>query len=1488
MRARRGARVPAQPITSDDVLAEYGLGGDEAMQDDSSEGEVAGRQRTAVEILEEERSRKRKLTQQERAVRTATAKEEKKRAKAADEKKRAIAAIADGKQLGGKQNILSFTQKSQKGRPQEQAAAEEASMNMMTDEGMLDSLFPTTQDTQDETVDASALFGSSAPVEDDGMGDLFGFGGAKDEPAAPAPLQTSQPKAAKAKTGLALLQDGAGPGSDEEGQYAGNEAAKAKRAVTQPGRKPSQAAKGSIGGGANYMVKQGGGDAANGSAVGSGNAPARFALPATQPQAPPQGQRPTQPGAPAHRMYWLDAREDGFGLLGTGGNSSPGTVYVFGKMVSPDHGGLVSCCLRVNGLPRQVFFLPRKTVVDRVTGKERALETKMNPVTNEVIPYEAMKEINALCAAKGITERRLIAKQRWYAFEEEGVPRDCETYLKLSYPAKYGALNVTPESAADVARQTKTVSHAFGDGRSFLEMFLLKKKLKGPGWLDFSPGAGAPGGVRRVPPQEQLTHCAVEFVIDSYKTVRLCDEWERIPPPPLKAVALALHTELAKGTNEVIAASAAFYPDIDVDRPTPTRPPVRWAGIRPLPNTRLPVPHVVDQVFQQHQTPMVMKFDHEAPLLEQLMTVLQNEDPDIIVGHNFLSFDLDVLLHRMARLNVRNWDRMGRMKLRNMPKLQQGAGGGGDSTWEERSILAGRCVADSYLLAKEYCKAANYRLRNLALEQRLGNVTVQNVDLRPLDDLAGALQHPQGVLEIVTRTDDKAFLAFLLVEKLQAVQLTKRLTYLAGNLWARTLTGSRAERTEYLLLHDFYRQKYILPDKRRISYGKRARDDDAGDAGGKAGGLGIQGKRKAKYAGGMVLEPKKGLYTDFVLLLDFNSLYPSIIQEYQVCFSTVDRPKDDTVPPPPKPYALRCSVCGEAEDVCRHKSILPKAIRSLVDARRQVKGMIKTEKNPDLLARYDIIQKALKLTANSIYGCLGFEHSRFYAQPLAQLVTQQGREALASTVDLVETLPEHNLSVVYGDTDSVMLNTGIPNNQPIALATQKAQFVKQAVNRRYSNLEIDIDGVFKSILLVRKKKYAAVVVKDWDREGRVYEKEIKGLDMVRRDWCPYTSEAQEKVLDYCLSGEDEETVRESIIAYLNDTAAVVRSNECELEKFLITKSLTKEPQGYADAHAQPHVVVALRMQRNSIPVKVGDFIQYVICTAESSQAEDPKKLSSRAFTKDEVLSKQMTIDKEWYLAQQFHPPISRLTEHITGLDSFVVAHALDIETSGLQHPQAQQAPEEEYLITACGRAPVAERFFPIELHVKCSHCKAIYALNPHEIILHTLKNWDPAKHRPGMGLLRHEACGKLVDLKAAGNTIIREIRKRQREYFNAAPAGYESNFLAELTDTSGRSDRHTRDYIDCARTLFSLKEWCQVVFHWALSAKDEEVAKVVGENRTNVHRVAMEKIYNLMSETERDHFLQISVYLKSVTEKFARSHVDVGDLFHVLAPSAAA
>lgn len=441
----------------------------------------------------------------------------------------------------------------------------------------------------------------------------------------------------------------------------------------------------------------------------------------------------------------------------------------------------------------------------------------------------------------------------------------------------------------------------------------------------------------------------------------------------------------------------------------------------------------------------------------------------------------------MKDLNISHWHKLGRIKSKSTPRISGNSVGSISSTYYQRLHMRGRIVCDTFEASRDLIKSKSYHLSELAKTQ----LDVIREDIKP-QELDMYYKSGASIVRLAKHCSLDAYLSFAIMAKLQILPLTKQLTNLAGNLWSRSIHGARSERNEYLLLHTFYKKGYICPDKSDLQKKHSFEFVDealelelpAAKRQNNANG------KNSSFEGGLVLEPKIGIYDKYVLLLDFNSLYPSIMQEYNVCFTTMALHGDENGP----------EILPSQETI----GILPELVKMFVDRRKNVKLLMnEPELSKSTKAQYHIEQMGLKLTANSMYGCLGSSYSRFFAKPLAAFITGKGREILRKTVDMAE---QSNLDVIYGDTDSIMINT---NQTVFSKANMIGEKLKTKVNLQYKMLEIDIDGVFKRTLLLRKKKYAAKVVTK--QANGLYREllEVKGLDLIRRDGCDLSRSTSE-------------------------------------------------------------------------------------------------------------------------------------------------------------------------------------------------------------------------------------------------------------------------------------------------------------------------------------------------------------------------------------------
>ncbi|XP_040194139.1 DNA polymerase alpha catalytic subunit isoform X2 [Rana temporaria] len=920
-------------------------------------------------------------------------------------------------------------------------------------------------------------------------------------------------------------------------------------------------------------------------------------------------------GDQVFRFYWLDAYEDHY--------NQRGVVYLFGKVWIESAEAFVSCCVNVKNIERTIYLLPRETRIQLPSGKDTGVPVTMMNVYQEFNDHISEKYKIMKFKSKKVEKN--------YAFEIPDVPASSE-YLEVRYSADL------PQLPQDL--KGETFSHVFGTNASSLELFLLSRKIKGPSWLEIkSPQLN----------NQPISWCKVEAMVSKPDQVNVVKHQS---PPPVVVMSLSMKTVQNPKThqNEIVALAALIHHKFPLDKAPPQPPFQNHFCVLTKPSDCI-FPYDHKEAMKRKNVNIEIA-STERTLLGFFLAKVHKIDPDVIVGHDIYGFDLEVLLQRINLCKVPFWSKIGRLRRSTMPKL------GGRSGFAEKNAACGRIICDIQISAKELIRCKSYHLSELVHHilktERFGF---------PPENIRSAYSESSQLLYMLENTWMDAKFILQIMCELNALPLALQITNIAGNVLSRTLMGGRSERNEYLLLHAFYENDFLVPDKQFYKRNQTAvEDDDDMDT---DQNKNKKVRKKAAYAGGLVLDPKVGFYDKFILLLDFNSLYPSIIQEYNICFTTVHRTAthsqntkegedQDEIPELPHPDL--------------EMGILPREIRKLVERRRHVKQLMKQpDLNPDLYLQYDIRQKALKLTANSMYGCLGFSYSRFYAKPLAALVTYQGREILLHTKEMVQKM---NLEVIYGDTDSIMINTNCNNLEEVFKLGNK---VKSEINKSYKLLEIDIDGIFKSLLLLKKKKYAALIVEPTGDGKYVTKQELKGLDIVRRDWCELAKMAGNYVIGQLLSDQPRDNIVENIQKKLMEIGENVVNGGVPVSQYEINKALTKDPQDYPDKKSLPHVHVALWINsQGGRKVKAGDTISYVICQDGSNLSASQRAYAPEQLKKQDNLS----IDTQYYLSQQVHPVVSRICEPIDGIDSALIAAWLGLDPSQFRSQHHNQKDEE--------------------------------------------------------------------------------------------------------------------------------------------------------------------------------------------------------------------
>ncbi|NOX71614.1 MAG: DNA polymerase elongation subunit [Candidatus Micrarchaeota archaeon] len=595
----------------------------------------------------------------------------------------------------------------------------------------------------------------------------------------------------------------------------------------------------------------------------------------------------------------------------------------------------------------------------------------------------------------------------------------------------------------------------------------------------------------------------------------------------------------------------------------------------------------------------VKAYANEKEMLKGLIDIINEFDPDILTGYNINNFDMPYIIERMQKLGIptnftratdkRAWTRKFAGKYRN-------------------NIL-GRVVVDPFVLIKKDFSFKRYTLDNVSF--KLLGEHKEDVKYSEMEGLWKGSKNDFERLVSYNITD--SVLAMRLYGELNLLDKYIGISRICGLLLQDVLDGGETQRIENFLLREFNKNGYIFPLK-PTEEEMMERDK----------------QRKIGLKGGFVLDPVPGMHEN-VAVLDFKSMYPSLIRTFNICPTTLVNKSRTDNPSPDKIHESPEGGSFVKPEI--RKGIVPQILERLMNERSQVKKLMQkaiSEDKKEEIRELNTKQLGIKIMSNAFYGHMGYPRARIYNMDIGNAITSWGRETIQLTKRTIE--EKYGYKVIYGDTDSVMVE--LPHDMTLEEVAEISKKMSDDITQMLPGImELEFEKIFKRFLPLAKKRYAAWCFTP-KRDGSWSEKiDMKGIETVRRDWCDLSSETLNNIINIILKEND----IDKAVKYFQNTVKGLSEGKIPMEKLVVTKTLTKKPESYPGV--QPHAEVAKKMaKRNPAEApNVGERISYVIVKGTqllSHRAEDP------AYVKE----KGIQLDSNYYMENQLLPPVERIFE----------------------------------------------------------------------------------------------------------------------------------------------------------------------------------------------------------------------------------------------------
>ena len=612
----------------------------------------------------------------------------------------------------------------------------------------------------------------------------------------------------------------------------------------------------------------------------------------------------------------------------------------------------------------------------------------------------------------------------------------------------------------------------------------------------------------------------------------------------------------------------------------------------------------------------------EGDIMEGLTSLVHSEDPDIITGYNIDNFDLprmeeraDVLAGRskMEATTLFGWGRVPMLQSeakprRLFPSRRQ------NRVWD----IAGRIPLDAWWQARQTLRPQR---ESLSYVSKL--LWPEDEDKHKLDIDASQMdrewaERPEEVLEYCVRD---TILPLDILDRLQSVARKEALASVSLTTVETASTGTTSQWIDSLVIRLADRSDVAVPTT--IS-GPRRRD---------------------QIAGGYVHEVDAGI-SPWVVVLDFKSMYPSIMIANNICSTTLVR--DDTTD---DSYSVSPTTQTRYLSKENRVGLVPHLLEQLMQSRdRHKAALAEARATGDEAEAFlqDQLQYAVKILMNSFYGVFASSFYRFTHPDLGASITEWARHNIRGIIAQVE---EDGHEVVYSDTDSIFVRSPVDKQAPIKRPEDEdeslsewegakrdaLQFGERLADRfTREGAELEFETALSAFFSHgAKKRYVGRVV--WPREEML----IRGYEVRRTDSFALLTRTMTDMFEMILDGEEwaavemTKSVIDDIKARRTDVADLVISRSCK--GTLRRDGSVDFTKVYDNPDGLPYVRAAKERIRRGLPFTPGMKVGYIVTNAKSSP------MTVEPWLVDEIGEKAPKYDPDYY-ARRLAKSLGRITE----------------------------------------------------------------------------------------------------------------------------------------------------------------------------------------------------------------------------------------------------